>query len=271
MRRRQMCGRKGRKICYWRKQSRKLFLWTSQHGCGMAALGFHRKTSPEPRQAGKSGSTDGGDPGTSQVDIAKKALLVLCADNGVVEEGVTQTGQEVTAQVAENFLQEKATAGILCRKTGGGYIPGGYGNLPGYHHTELQDRYGTQNMTKGPAMSGSRRCRCWRRESAWPWKRRRRGYRILATGEMGIGNTTTSSAMASVFLGRPAEELTGRGAGLSSEGLNRKIQAIKKGRCPEPAGSGGSGGCAGQGGRIRYRRNGRCIPGRRGHAYARCH
>ena len=59
-------------------------------------------------------------------------------------------------------------------------------------------------------------------------EKKEEGYRILATGEMGIGNTTTSSAMASVFLGRPAEELTGRGAGLSSEGLNRKIQAIKK-------------------------------------------
>ena len=61
--------------------------------------------------------------GSSQVDIGKKALLVLCADNGVVEEKVTQTGQEVTAQVAENFLQEKATAGILCRKTGADIFP----------------------------------------------------------------------------------------------------------------------------------------------------
>ena len=55
--------------------------------------------------------------GTSRVEIARKALIVLCADNGVVEEGVTQTGQEVTAQVAEHFLTEQATAGILCRRT----------------------------------------------------------------------------------------------------------------------------------------------------------
>ena len=61
--------------------------------------------------------------GTSRVEIARKALIVLCADNGVVEEGVTQTGQEVTAQVAENFLQEKATAGILCRWTGAEIFP----------------------------------------------------------------------------------------------------------------------------------------------------
>ena len=55
-----------------------------------------------------------------------------------------------------------------------------------------------------------------------------KGYGIIATGEMGIGNTTTSSAVASVILKRPVEEMTGRGAGLSSEGLNRKITAIKK-------------------------------------------
>ena len=53
------------------------------------------------------------------------------------------------------------------------------------------------------------------------------GYGILATGEMGIGNTTTSSAVAAVLLDRPVEEMTGRGAGLSSEGLQRKINAIK--------------------------------------------
>ena len=54
------------------------------------------------------------------------------------------------------------------------------------------------------------------------------GYGLLATGEMGIGNTTTSSAVASVLLNRPAEEMTGRGAGLSGDGLDRKIHAIKK-------------------------------------------
>ncbi|HIV24302.1 MAG TPA: nicotinate-nucleotide--dimethylbenzimidazole phosphoribosyltransferase [Candidatus Scatomonas pullistercoris] len=166
--------------------------------------------------------------GTSQVDIAKKALLVLCADNGVVEEGVTQTGQEVTAQVAENFLQEKATAGILCRTTGADIFPVDMGI---YRDTTIRNckiAYGTQNMTKGPAMSREQALQGLETGIRLAMEKKEEGYRILATGEMGIGNTTTSSAMASVFLGRPAEELTGRGAGLSSEGLNRKIQAIKK-------------------------------------------
>ena len=61
------------------------------------------------------------------------------------------------------------------------------------------------------------------------YDRKEQGYRLIATGEMGIGNTTTSSAVASVLLGAPVEEMTGRGAGLSSEGLRRKIDAIKTG------------------------------------------
>ena len=166
--------------------------------------------------------------GSSQVDIGKKALLVLCADNGVVEEKVTQTGQEVTAQVAENFLQEKATAGILCRKTGADIFPVDIGI---YRDTSIRNckiAFGTKNMTKGPAMTREQALQGLETGIRLAEEKRREGYRILATGEMGIGNTTTSSAMASVFLGRPAEELTGRGAGLSSEGLSRKVHAIRK-------------------------------------------
>lgn len=65
-------------------------------------------------------------------------------------------------------------------------------------------------------------------ELPWQNELKEQGYRLLATGEMGIGNTTTSSAVASVLLKQPVETMTGRGAGLSSEGLIRKIEAIKK-------------------------------------------
>ena len=67
-----------------------------------------------------------------------------------------------------------------------------------------------------------------KQESPWRKKKIAAGYQLMATGEMGIGNTTTSSAMAAVFLNQPVPELTGRGAGLSSEGLARKIAAIEK-------------------------------------------
>ncbi len=165
---------------------------------------------------------------TPVVDIAKKCLITMCADNGVVEEGVTQTGQEVTAQVAENFLQEKATAGILCRKTGAEILPIDIGIYRDTCIRNMKIAYGTRNMTKGPAMTREQAVQALETGIQAASEKAAQGVRVLATGEMGIGNTTTSSAMASVLLQQPVEAMTGRGAGLSSEGLTRKINAIKK-------------------------------------------
>lgn len=175
---------------------------------------------------------------TPRVDISKKALIVLCADNGVVEEGVTQTGQEVTAQVAENFLQEKASAGILCRKAGADIFPVDMGIYRDTCIRNCKIAYGTKNMVKEPAMTREQAVQALETGIMLAQEKKQEGYRILATGEMGIGNTTTSSAIASVLLNRPVEEMTGRGAGLSSEGLNRKITAIHKAielHRPDPA------------------------------------
>ena len=158
--------------------------------------------------------------GTSRVEIARKALIVLCADNGVVEEGVTQTGQEVTAQVAENFLQEKATAGILCRRTGAEIFPVDMGIYRDTCIRNCKIAYGTKNMAKEPAMT--------RDQAVKALETKEEGFQLLATGEMGIGNTTSSSAMASVLLNHPVEEMTGRGAGLSTAGLNKKIKTIRR-------------------------------------------
>lgn len=165
---------------------------------------------------------------TPVVDISKKSLITMCADNGVVEEGVTQTGQEVTAQVAENFLQEKATAGILCRKAGAEICPIDIGIYRDTCIRNMKIAYGTKNMTKGPAMTREQAIQALETGIQVAAEKAEEGCRVLATGEMGIGNTTTSSAMASVFLNQPVETMTGRGAGLSSEGLTRKINAIKK-------------------------------------------
>lgn len=88
--------------------------------------------------------------------------------------------------------------------------------------------YGTKNMTKEPAMTREQAIRAIEIGIEAAQMMKEKGYHILATGEMGIGNTTTSSAVASVLLDIPVERMTGRGAGLSTEGLNRKITAIKK-------------------------------------------
>ena len=94
--------------------------------------------------------------------------------------------------------------------------------------TDLKVMYGTRNMTKGPAMTREEAIKGLEAGIAMAEELKGEGYRLLATGEMGIGNTTTSSAVASVLLDQPVETMTGRGAGLSSDGLTRKIDAIKR-------------------------------------------
>ena len=167
--------------------------------------------------------------GEVKVDIGKKALVAMCADNGVVEEGVTQTGQEVTGIVADNFVKETTTACVMCHQCGVAVKPVDVGMVKDTTaRTDLKVMYGTRNMTKGPAMTREEAVKGIEAGIAMAEELKAQGYRLLATGEMGIGNTTTSSAVASVLLDQPVETMTGRGAGLSSDGLTRKINAIKK-------------------------------------------
>lgn len=166
--------------------------------------------------------------GTSAISLEKKALVVMCADNGVVEEGVTQTGQEVTAIVSENFLKEQATASIMCRETGTDIFPVDIGIATDTNIINKKIAYGTRNMTKGPAMTREEAEKAIMTGIEMVGELKEKGYKIIATGEMGIGNTTTSSAVVSVLTGLPVENVTGRGAGLSTEGLGRKINAISR-------------------------------------------
>ena len=88
---------------------------------------------------------------------------------------------------------------------------------------------GTRDFTAGPAMTRAQAVQAIAAGLALVRAQKRAGVQLLATGEMGIGNTTTSSAVASVLLGRPVAEMTGRGAGLSDAGLRRKIEVIERG------------------------------------------
>ena len=167
--------------------------------------------------------------GNAEVDLSRRGLIAMCADNGVVEEGVTQTGQEVTAIVAENFLKYDTSVGVMCKQNHAEIFPVDMGMVTDTKvRTAHKIAYGTQNMTKGPAMTREQAVKGLEAGIDMVRELNDKGYRILATGEMGIGNTTTSSAVASVLLKQPVEEMTGRGAGLTSEGLVRKINAIKK-------------------------------------------
>ncbi len=166
--------------------------------------------------------------GRQEMDFQKKALVAMCADNGVVEEGVTQTGQEVTALVAENFLKTEAAASILCRECGADIYPVDIGMVVDTPVPRYKTSYGTKNIAKEPAMTREEAIHALEVGILMAEKLSKKGYRMLATGEMGIGNTTTSSAVASVLLEKSVELMTGRGAGLSGEGLQKKITVIEK-------------------------------------------
>lgn len=166
---------------------------------------------------------------SAQVQTGKKILVPMCADNGVVAEGVTQTGQEVTAIVAENFLDEQSCAAIMCRMAGADIRPIDIGMAVDTPRVEKRKvAYGTKNFAKEPAMTKDEAVQALETGIALVKELKDQGYSLIATGEMGIGNTTTSSAVAAALLDVPAEEMTGRGAGLSSAGLQKKIQVVQE-------------------------------------------
>ena len=166
--------------------------------------------------------------GTERIQLGKKALVIMCADNGVVAEGVTQTGQEVTAIVAENFLDVKSCAAIMCKDTGTDIFPIDIGMAVDTPRVEKRKiAYGTKNMAVKPAMTREEAVRAIEVGIGLACELKEKGYHMIATGEMGIGNTTTSSAVAAALLGQPATMVTGRGAGLDTAGLRRKVAVIE--------------------------------------------
>lgn len=179
--------------------------------------------------------------GTPDVDISRRAVVVMCADNGVVAQGVTQTGQEVTAIVAENMSSGDTSVCAMARAAGVEVVPVDIGTatpLKGERILQKNIRRGTADLTLGPAMTREEAERAVLTGVEIARDLCAKGVNLLGTGEMGIGNTTTSSAVASVFLKKEPVVMTGRGAGLSSEGLVRKIHAIETGIAlnkPDPA------------------------------------
>ena len=167
--------------------------------------------------------------GTAQVSLGKRAALPFCADNGVVEEGVSQSGPEVTSIVAANMARQVSSVCVMGGLAGVTCFPVDVGMV--YDAEGVLDRKiarGTNNFTKGPAMSRQQACQALATGIERVHALAEDGYGIILSGEMGIGNTTSSSALAAVLLNREVEEVTGRGSGLSDEGLIRKIDAIKR-------------------------------------------
>ena len=147
--------------------------------------------------------------GSAEIDIRKRAVIIMCADNGIVAEGVSQSGQDVTRAVAEWMGRGESSVCQMAKEVNADTIPVDVGIA---HEPAMTEDECMQAIEAGIDIV----CDC----SA-------RGYRLLATGEMGIGNTTTSSALAAALLGLDAEMVTGRGAGLSTDGLRKKTQVIR--------------------------------------------
>ena len=169
--------------------------------------------------------------GSAQLDFSRRAVLVLCADNGVVAQGISQTDQSVTRAVAENLAARRTSVCQMAKTVHCDVLPVDMGiagdPVPGV--LDCRIAAGTADFTQGPAMTREQAVEAIAKGMALVQKQKEQGYTLLATGEMGIGNTTTSSAVASVLLDQPVEIMTGRGAGLSDAGLARKIDAIRKG------------------------------------------
>lgn len=163
--------------------------------------------------------------------VNKSAVLILCSDNGIVEEGVSQSDQSITKICSENIAAMKTVVGIMAKQSGTDVIAIDMGincdeKLPGVVDRKI--RKGTFNFLKQPAMSESEMNQAIQTGINLVKDCKEKGYNILCIGEMGIGNTTTSTAVAASILHRNAKDITGRGAGLSDEGLSRKAFVIQE-------------------------------------------
>ena len=167
--------------------------------------------------------------GSEKVSASKRAVAVLCADNGIVAEGVTQTDASVTAEMAGRMAGLRSSVCLMAKTARADVFAVDMGMLKrveGVRDMHVAD--GTANMAQGPAMTEEQAVQAIRNGVTLARELVQAGYRVIVTGEMGIGNTSTSSALAAVLLGLPVDVVTGRGAGLSDEGLLRKRSAIQR-------------------------------------------
>lgn len=170
--------------------------------------------------------------GTTDFDLSEKGLIIMCADNGIVSEGVSQTGKEVTYEVAALMGQKKSSVGIMLKDYPAHIMTVDIGIDSDAVPEGVIDKKvakGTKDFLHEPAMTSEEALKAIEAGIESVKELKDKNISLIATGEMGIGNTTTSSALMSVLTGLDVKECTGRGAGLSDEGLERKINVIEDG------------------------------------------
>lgn len=166
-----------------------------------------------------------------KIDISHRALLLLCADNGVVDQGVTQTDYTVTAAVARNAGANRSSVCKMAQVANCKVVPVDMGmrdpgTIPGVMDRRVGN--GTHDITEGPAMSRDQAEQAVLTGVELVEELKGRGAGLIATGEMGIGNTTTSSAVACALLNRPVAEMTGRGRGCQTRGWSASSGPLKR-------------------------------------------
>ena len=169
--------------------------------------------------------------GKQKNSFEKKVTIIMASDNGVAEEGVSAAPQAVTALMTINFLKGITGVCVLSKHAGADIrvVDIGVGSdleYPGLINRKV--RKGTSNMAKGPAMSKEEAISAIETGIEMVSQLVKEGYNLFGTGEMGIGNTSTASAVAMAFLGCSAEEAVGKGVGLTEEGYASKKSVIER-------------------------------------------
>jgi nicotinate-nucleotide--dimethylbenzimidazole phosphoribosyltransferase len=170
--------------------------------------------------------------GKAQPQIKQKAVIVMAADHGVAARGTSAYPQEVTAEMVLNFLRGGAAINVISRQVGARVVIVDMGVAakldanPGLISHRIAA--GTQDMSKGPAMTPEQAKQALEAGIEIMTAEIRKGLDIVGTGDMGIGNTTASSAICAVMTGKTAAEVTGRGTGLDDKQLQHKIAIINE-------------------------------------------
>lgn len=168
-------------------------------------------------------------------DISNKCITVMCADNGIVKEGISQSDKDVTLAVAKSMALGTSSIAVLSKAAGSKMMVFDMGidsfdteiySLGVINHKLM---HGTNNFIKEKAMPLDITLRALLTGISIVRELKDNKTKIIGTGEMGIGNTTTSSALSAAILNLPVENVTGRGAGLDDIKLNKKIDIIKEG------------------------------------------
>ena len=161
----------------------------------------------------------------------RRRIVVLCADNGLVEEGIGSAPQEVTAAQAVNMTRGLTGMSSIAGYRGDQVQVADIGIATDYHCDKvlpLNVRKGTANIVKGPAMTRDEAERAIRIGIGLAEQASRDNIDIVGVGEMGIGNTTTSAAVISVLTKRTAEDVTGLGGGITEDAFRHKVECVRR-------------------------------------------